>query len=296
MAAEWTLERAPVASARYVLGVLPSLLRRNARLWLSFRVSTAMDVLAMVARASVFFFVGGALGASSRDAWGTNYAAFLTVGLVFSAMLEGSLSGPYQSLANQYWFSRLESILLSPCPVSLVVLADVGWAQVRALLNALILVLVGWGFGARISVGGPEAALALVALVLGALGTLGFGLMSGAMFMLLNAKGWNDPVAWLVGILQGLVAGAYFPVTLLPGPLHAVALLLPQTYAIDAARRLLLPGASLPPLVGTGGLSPVASDLAALSVLSAVVLAAGTVLFRAGLEKARRDGGLSRWV
>jgi ABC-2 type transport system permease protein len=296
MAAEWALERAPVASAGYAARVLPSLLRRNARLWMSFRVSTAMDVLAMVGRASVFFFVGGALGAGSRDAWGADYAAFLAVGLVLNAMLEGSLSGPYQSLANQYWFSRLESILLSPCPVGLVVIADVAWAQVRALLNAVILVAVGWAFGARVSVGGAELGLTLVVLGLGGLGTLGFGLMSGAMFTLINAKGWNDPVAWLIGILQGLVAGAYFPVTLLPGPLKAAALLLPQTYAIDAARRLLLPGTRLAPLLPDTGLPPVAADLAALVVLSVALVVLGTALFWAGLEKARRDGGLSRWV
>jgi ABC-2 type transport system permease protein len=296
MSAEWTLEQAPVASARYVAGVLPTLLRRNARIWLSFRVSTAMDILAMVARSSVFFFVGGALGAGSGSPWGADYAAFLAVGLVFNAMLEGSLSGPYQSLANQYWFSRLEAILLSPCSVSLVVLADVGWAQVRALMNAVILAGVGLAFGARLSAGPGQAALALLVLVVGCVGALGFGLMSGAMFSLINAKGWNDPVAWIVGVLQGLVAGAYFPVTLLPEPLRAAALLLPQTYAIDAARRLLLPDARLAPLLGGDASRAVVTDLVALVVLSAALLALGALLFSLGLEKARRDGGLSRWV
>jgi hypothetical protein len=48
--------------------------------------------------------------------WQAEFAAFLAVGLVFNAMLAASLPGPYQSLAMNYWYRRLESLLLSPYP------------------------------------------------------------------------------------------------------------------------------------------------------------------------------------
>ena len=40
-------------------------------------------------------------------------------------------------------------------PVSIVVIADVGWAYVRAAIKATILAVVGFLFGARVSAGAP---------------------------------------------------------------------------------------------------------------------------------------------
>jgi len=115
------------------------------------------------------------------------------------------------------------------------------------------------------------------------------------MFMLINAKGNNDPIAWSVGLLQGLVAGAYFPVSELPGPLYGIALFLPQTYAIDAVRRLLNVSTDAP-LVTFGSLSAVQTDLLILAVSAIALLTCGIATFSLGVAKAQRDGGLSRWV
>ena len=133
-------------------------------MWVRFRVSMVMDLLTMVAQASLFFFVGQALGSGGQSST-SNYAAFLTVGLVFSAFLDASSNAPYQSLAGNYWSARLESVLASPCPVWTVVLADsavglrAGGDQRRDAGNR------GLGVGARISATPGELGLALVALM-----------------------------------------------------------------------------------------------------------------------------------
>ncbi len=289
------LEQAPVGGTAYLLRALPVLLGRNARLWLRFRVSMVMDLLMMAAQASTFFFLGSTLAVTGRQDWQTHYAAFLAVGVVFSTVLEASLTGPYQALSMDYWTSRLETILLSPCPVWLSVLAQVGWSYVRAGLNVVLLVAIGAAFDARVEASTGDMLLALLVLALAALGVLGFGLMSAAMFMLINAKGWNDPIAWLVSVLQGLVTGVYFPIALLPGWLHTLALWLPQTYALDAARRLLL-HTSGSPLLGAGTLQPLQADLIVLFVFALLLPLLGASLFAAGLTKAKQDGGLSRWT
>jgi hypothetical protein len=64
----------------------------------------------------VFFVLGIAMSASSRRGWPAEFVAFLAVGLVFNAVLAASLSGPYQSLAMNYWYQRLEILLRSPYP------------------------------------------------------------------------------------------------------------------------------------------------------------------------------------
>jgi ABC-2 type transport system permease protein len=290
------LEEAPVASLAYQARVLPLLIARNARRWLSFRVSVVMDLLASIVQAVTFYILGSLVVAPGQNSWQGQYVTFLAVGMVFNTLLEASLRGPYQGLSWDYWYGRLETILLSPCPMVLEMLAHVGWAYVRALVNALLFGLLGLAFGAQFAASPSNLLLAFLALALANLGVLGFGFASAAMFMLINAKGNNDPISWLIGVLQGLVTGVYFPTTLLPAPLAAAALLLPQTYAIDVAHRLLAPNAETPRLPLHGALPPVTVDLLALLFLAMALPIVGGLVFRIGLSKARRDGGLSRWT
>jgi ABC-2 type transport system permease protein len=88
-------------------------------------------------------------------------------------------------------------------------------------------------------------------------------------------------------------------VTVLPKPLQDVAMLVPHTYAYDALRRLLCPGADrvTPNLLVHGwlGLSPIATDIAALALLCAILLPLGLFLYVQGIERARRNGTLTRW-
>ena len=288
------LETGSIGGPHYLARIFPVLMGRNARIWIYFRVSLVMDLLNMAAQASVFFFVGRALG-SGEQSWTSNYAAFLAIGLVFNTMLEASLNGPYQSLSQNYWSARLETVLLSPCPVWSLLVADSIWFYVRALINAVILSAVGWQFGARLDASLGEMLLAVLSLVVAAVAVLGFGLMSASMFMLINAKGHNDPIGWLVLVLQGLVTGAYFPIAELPNVLQIMAKCLPQTYAIDIARRLLLPGTHVDPLVSIGSLSAIQSDFTMLVLFLLTLPVLGAMLFRTGIRKAQFDGGLSRW-
>lgn len=290
------LETAPVAGPAYLARIAPVLIGRNARRWLTFRVSVALDLLTALAQAATFYFLGALVAAGSQHTWQGQYVSFLAIGMVFNVLLEASLRGPFQGLSWDYWYGRLETLLLSPCPLGLELLAHVGWAYLRALVNAALFALLGLAFGARLAVGAGSIVLALVALGLALVAVLGFGFMSAAMFMLVNAKGSTDPISWLVGVLQGLVTGVYFPIALLPAPLATAALLLPQTYAVDAAHRLLLPSANTPRLPLLAFLPPVDADLAILVIFALVLPLVGLRLFAAALTKARRDGGLSRWT
>lgn len=283
---------APAASRHYLIGMIPVLLRRQARIWLQFRVSSVMDILSMMAQASVFFFVGRAVGGTN---WSGSYAGFLAVGMIVNILLQVGLAGPYDSLSRSYWEARLESFLLSPCPITLQIGVDVVWMYVNALASGLFLAIIGASFGARLSASIQDIVLAAGVILLATIAVLGIGFISASMFTLINAKGFNDPISWVVGVLQGLVAGAYFPPSELPGPLHTLALLLPQTYAIDAVRRLLLDD-DQPLLAQFGSLSPLATDLVILSIATSITVTLGAVCFQLGLCKARADGALSRWA
>ena len=146
---------------------------------------------------------------------------------------------------------------------------------------ALYLAVGAWAFGAP--VGRANLVSATLVLGLGIACAAGLGLLSAA-FILVHHRG--DPVTAVVSAVSGLLAGVLFPVELLPRPLELLAQLLPFTHALEGLRLAVLRGAS-PSAVGGSCLS--------LVVLAAVLLPLGWTAFRRGLERARREGTLTRY-
>src|SRR5690606_23770361 len=76
--------------------------------------------------------------------------------------------------------------------------------------------------------------------------TLGFYAALGAVsasFIVLTKRG--DPVTPIVTRLTNFLAGALFPVAVLPGALEALAHLLPPLYALEVLRAGLINGESI---------------------------------------------------
>ncbi|MBU4256344.1 MAG: ABC transporter permease, partial [Candidatus Thermoplasmatota archaeon] len=110
-----------------------------------------------------------------------------------------------------------------------------------------------------------------------------------SMFMLVNAKGDIEPIGWGVATISGLVAGVYFPPKYLPAPVQMLSKILPQTYAIDAIRRVLLNGEGIS--------SPsIQLTIVYLIVFSIILLPLGMFMFNIGIRKAEKEGTLARWM
>ena len=76
--------------------------------------------------------------------------------------------------------------------------------------------------------------------------------------------------------------------------------MIPHTYAYDALRRLLCPGAQpdvpvLPIQHVFSGLSPVLIDGIALTLFTVILVPLGIFAYGWGIERARRNGTLTRW-
>jgi ABC-2 type transport system permease protein len=154
-------------------------------------------------------------------------------------------------------------------------------------------------FGATVNFAQWPLALLFTLLFLAA--GFGLGMIGASSFYVLDIKKGTEPVSFVFQqVLAALLAGTYYPVTVLPRPLQWLACVLPHTYAFDALRRLLDPGARaavpvLPIQQALPWLAPVAVDGLALALLSAVLLPLGFWLYGHGIERARRNGTLTRW-
>jgi len=245
----------------------------------------------LVAEIVAFYFLSDFIGGSSVvDQYGGNYAAYLLLGVItnrfFVYLQEMLYSRPHEACRGS-----LQMYLLSPVGVWAHLLGSVAWVIIYWTAMSLLL-----DFGIGYLVLGLDVSLAtdpfalLAVFSLSVISVVGLSFTSCSTFSLLNAKGYENPLRFFMGYgLQALIAGAYFPVALLPDWVQFISRLLPQYYAYRSLRLILLTNATWESPIVYG-------DIVVLALFSVVLMILGVLLFELGLRKAKKDGNLTRWV
>jgi ABC-2 type transport system permease protein len=133
-----------------------------------------------------------------------------------------------------------------------------------------------WVFGVNVLAHGPGPAAALLGGLL--VSAAGVGLLVSTLLMLFGLRA--EVSAWSGVSLVLLLCGVYYPVSILPAPLQAVAAAVPFTHFLDAFRAHLgyAPVFAAPLLRGYG--------------LAVVYLLGGYALLAWAIQRARRTGML----
>ncbi len=276
---------------------------REYRIWQSYRVNQVMWMVNIFVTTLLFFLMGQMVKGKAAHlmgaAYGTNYMSFIVVGIAMNVFLFTNLADPYTRIARSYFNGTMDLMLLSPMSIYTPLLGF----MTKSMLDDYprLFFVGGFGmllFGAAFRFQYTLPALGFTVLVLSS--AFGIGMISASSFYLLNIKRGTEPVRFLVQqLLATLLAGSYYPVTVLPRPLQWVACLIPHTYAFDALRRLMDPGAHLGgavlPLQQILPWPPLAVDGAVLGLMTLILIPVGLLLYARGIEKARRNGTLTRW-
>jgi ABC-2 type transport system permease protein len=116
---------------------------------------------------------------------------------------------------------------------------------------------------------------------------LGIGIMAAGI-ILVYKKG--DPLTFLLASVTEFLGGVLFPLQYLGGypVLWWLAWLMPYTYALDAARRVLLTGATLASF-------SVFSDFIVLAIYTVVFIPIGLWVFRWGCNRVRYEGTVATY-
>ena len=275
--------------------------KREFIIWSSYRMNAWMWFLDVLFNATVFFF----LSLMTKDSgiefypYGSNYVTFVVLGLSVQYISKTNLSDPFYRVSRLYWDGTMDLYLLSPLSY-LTPMMGIMWRSVIDDYPRVVLALLFGGvlFGATYNA--AHLPLALLFLVGILLSTLGIGLISASFFYLFNFKQSTEPIRFLLqDVVIPLVAGYYYPLSILPYPLQIVGSFIPHIYALDALRRLVVPGAELTapvlPLQHALPLSPLAINAIALTAMVLVTLPLGWFLYIRGILKARKKGTLTRW-
>jgi ABC-2 type transport system permease protein len=260
-------------------------LRRDFSIQLSYRIAFLLQILGIFFGVASFYFLSRLFGSAlvpQLEQYGGDYFSFVLIGLAFNSYMGLSLSSFASSIREGQMTGTLEIMLLSPTRLSAILFSSSIWDYLMTTLNVVAYLLFGaLIFGFNISQ--ANFPTAIVVLILSVASFSGIGILSAAIVLVVKR---GDPIAWIFGGLSTLLAGVYYPITVLPGWLEPLSHALPMTYSLDAMRLAMLRGYSI---------YEVRYDILILLGFALVLTPLAFLTFRKALKRAKREGSLIQY-
>lgn len=255
--------------------------RRDAQIMFSYRFGVVSQLLGAVFSLSLFYYLSRLVRVRPFDSPDAYYA-FAVAGLVILQMLNSTLHGPPGTLRGEMVAGTFERIALSPFgPVG-----GLASALLFPFLNALVIGIIMLAY-ASLAFGMPvrweTAGLAVPVGVLAALAYAPFGLLLMSVVMIVKQA--TAAATWIVAGIS-IIAGLYFPVSLLPDWIRWATKVQPFTPSVDLLRNVL---------VGTPLPDPVLVDLARIVGFIIVTVPLSGVVLRWALGVSRKRGTLTEY-
>ena len=261
--------------------LLAVFLRRDWAIARSYRLNFVLEIFQIVVSLFLFFYLSQIVDDSGLTPLDQGYFAFVVVGLAFMKFMETGLTAFALQLRTDQTTGTLEALLVTPARQSLVVL---GSASYELLLSAvsgfLMLAIAVVGFGLELSISFSSLLVLIVAV------PASFGLFAAVGVVVAAFTIVFKQVATLVAFATvgiAVLAGVYFPLSLLPGWLEAIARALPFSWALDVLRAALLGG------------DPSLGKLALLIGFCAIAVPGAMAIFAAAVDHAKRAGTLAQY-
>jgi len=209
--------------------------------------------------------------------FGGNYFAFVVLGIAVATFLSLALSASGAAVQREQSAGSFETLLAMPMSPLTLILAGASWAVVTAVAQAaLYLVLARIVFGLDLKQANLLSAGFILLIAAGtfvALGTI------SACFVLLFRQ--SDPIVRVFGAVSALLAGVFYPTSVLPPLLQRLSSFVPLTYALRAFRLALLRGEGMWSLRG---------DLGMLLLFLTASLGLSAIMLPWAIRQTRRFG------
>ena len=223
------------------------------------------DIFTRAAQPLLWLFIFGTALAHSRTLAppGVDYRAYLAPGV----MAQGALFVAIFFGLAVVWerdVGQLQRLLATPLPRTAIVLGKASGAATRSLVQATLLLIVVAiaGIGLHWTVQGVIGALALLALATAVFACLSMLLAAG-----LRTRERFMGIGQLITMPLFFASSALYPLSIMPGWLHALARVNPLTYEVQGMRQML---------VGVGAHGEVWLDFLVVTGFLAVMVAAAT--------------------
>jgi len=248
----------------------------------SYQVPLVLNVASIFLGLLSYFFIDKLFGskvAPNLEQFGVNYFSYALV----STGLFGYLGVGIDSFPQKIWDEQaegtLEAVLATPTRTWTMLAGLSIWNFIIATLDVIIYVLLGI-FVFRVNLAAANILSTLLVLFLGIISFTALGIISASFVVIFKS---GNPVTWIVGSLEGIVGGMFFPISVLPPWLQVVSAFFPVTYAVRAMELAVYRGYSI---------SQLRIELAMLLIFSAALLPLSIKIFEKAVDYAKRRGTL----
>ena len=236
-----------------------------------------------VANALAITFIGAGMEAISGQKMDTDYLImFLLAGTIIWHFLSIVFDSISEVIAWERWEGTIEYTFMAPVRRITHMLGQTTFSLVYGLLHtSIILGIVVLFF--KLDLSGANLGGSLLVLLAGSLSFIGLGIVASIMPLLFPERG-----AQMTHVIQAtllLVSGVYYPVSVLPAWMQAVARVSPATYVLEGVRASLLAGKPTAELWGY---------IWPLLVMGVVLIPIGVYVFGLAERYAKRSGKLKR--
>ncbi|MBI5873370.1 MAG: ABC transporter permease [Candidatus Omnitrophica bacterium] len=260
-------------------------IRKDFLLESSYGLNFLFNIFGVLASILSYFFIDKLFGytiTTNLEEFGVNYFAYVLLGMAFFSYIGASLGSFSERLYAEQIQGTLESILSAPISTTALLLSFVLGNLLIASLNAAIYLVLGhFFFGIDFSHANIASTLVILLLTIISFSSLG---IISASFILVFKRG--NPLSWIIGTLEGLLGGVYFPITVLPAWLQGIAKLFPIVYAIRGLQFAVYKGY---------GIMQLKTEILFLLFFSVLLLPLSVKAFEYALKKARLSGTLSQY-
>ncbi len=251
----------------------------------SYKLPFLLNAVGVFANILVYFFIDLLFGKKITphlQEFGVHYFAYVLLGTAFFSYAGAGLGSFSNRIRREQIEGTLESVLSTPTTISTILLSIGLWNLIVATFDLIVYILLGI-FLFRLDFSNMNILSTLLVLLLTITSFSGLGILSASFIIILKR---GNPIGWLIGNLEGLLGGVYFPITVFPPWLQILAGLLPITYAIKAIQLAVYKGY---------GVTELSKEIIFLSLFSLFLIPAGMAAFSFALKKARRDGTLAQY-
>lgn len=259
--------------------VVRSFARKDFQVAWSYRGAFLVGAFGIFYQLVIFRFVSRLIGGGHSIGTPNQYFRFVVVGIVLTGILRAATSSAASNARRDQVEGTLEMLAAQPIPVAILGLGWSAWPVCEAIADGMLTLLIAVPLGfTHVS---PDWMPLILCLVLSVVFFLSIGFVAAAV-VVATQQGTQLPA--LITAALTLLSGAFFPLALLPGWLHAIADVSPLTYALRALRAATLPDSSTATLL---------HDLAIVAASAAVLLPISLLCLSLALQRARVTGRLA---
>jgi len=209
-------------------------------------------------------------------------SGMVIIGTIIYLLYNRLLWGTGASMQSERWMGTIDVLFLTPASRMSILLGN----GVSSLIEGSwwicgVFILSWFLFGIGITIVSLPALI--ITLISTMLALISLGVFFASFFILTRAA---EQVAISLQAPIRYFAGVAFPVSALPQFLQFISYILPITYGIQALRKTVLTGATLPNLLG---------ELSLLYLFAGVLLFLGYCMLRIMENKAKKDGSLYQY-